>query len=77
MALVRLERNAEALEAFDKSIELNPDVAEVWLGKGMALVRLERNAEARKAFEKAIKIEPALAKDLNELMIKIRTRLKK
>jgi Flp pilus assembly protein TadD len=72
-----LNGNDEALEALDKSIELNPDNAEAWHWKGEALYNLERNAEARKALEKAIKIEPALAKDLNELMIKIRTRLKK
>jgi hypothetical protein len=42
----------EALFCFDKAIELNPNIAAAWQGKGKALQRMGRDAEARSCFAK-------------------------
>jgi len=56
-----LERYEEALKAFEKAIEINPQFVEAWNGKGIALYNRERYKEALKAFNKAIKIDPQFA----------------
>jgi len=43
----------EALEAFDKAIDTNDQLAEAWFGKGFALGRLGRYKEALEALGKA------------------------
>lgn len=50
-----------ALNCYEKSIEMCPQNAEAWNGKGFALEGLGRNAEAEVAFDKAIKINPQYA----------------
>ncbi|MDK2907237.1 MAG: hypothetical protein PWQ66_1198, partial [Petrotoga sp.] len=57
----KLERHKEAIEAFDKAIEINPQFAEAWINKGVDLAELERYEEALKAFDKAIEIKPQYA----------------
>jgi Flp pilus assembly protein TadD len=39
--------------AFDKAVEINPQLAEAWNCKGIALKALGRNSEADSAFAKA------------------------
>ncbi len=56
--LYNLKRYEEALEAFEKAIELNPKNADAWSGKGNVLPWLKRYEEALKAYEKAIKLSP-------------------
>ncbi len=51
-------RYNEELKAYDKAIELKPDYAGAWWGKGAALDRLGRHEEALKAFDKAIELKP-------------------
>jgi len=46
-------KSQEALEAFDKVIEIDPEHAEAWFWKGVALDRLGRHEEAREAYDKA------------------------
>jgi tetratricopeptide (TPR) repeat protein len=45
---------SEALEAFEKAIELQPELAEAWFGKAKALRRAERYDEAFLAIEQAM-----------------------
>ena len=49
-SLYNLGRYTEALEAYDKAIEFNP---ESWQGKGETLKALQRQAEAKQAWNKA------------------------
>ncbi|MBN1322446.1 MAG: tetratricopeptide repeat protein [Methanotrichaceae archaeon] len=51
-------RNDLALDAFDCSIALNPNVASFWYVKGLAFVALGRRDEALAAYEEAIRLNP-------------------
>ncbi len=48
----------EAIKAYDKAIEINPQISETWNNKGIALHELNRSDEAMKAYDKAIEINP-------------------
>jgi len=48
----------DALKAFDKAIELNPQNSTTWKDKGVALSILKKYDEAIKALDKAIEINP-------------------
>ncbi len=48
----------EAVKAFDKAIEINPQYEAAWIGKGMTLGSQGKYDEAVKAFDKAIEINP-------------------
>jgi Flp pilus assembly protein TadD len=43
MALFMQSKNGEAIQAFDKAIEINPQLAEAWNDKGMALMNLGKS----------------------------------
>ena len=58
LALYELGRYEEALEAFDKALEIKPDDIISWNAKGLALDNLSRYEEALEAFEKALRIQP-------------------
>ena len=60
-SLAALGRKAEALEAFDRAIEIDPRYAEAHAGRGEALAALDREAEALEAFDRAIEIDPRYA----------------
>ncbi len=49
----KLGKNEEALECFDKAIEIEPNYTKAWRNKGVALDNLGRHEEAIKCFEKA------------------------
>ncbi len=51
-------KSDEAIKAYDKAIEINPQDSRSWDGKGIALSKLNKSNEARKAFDKAIEINP-------------------
>ncbi len=51
----------EALKNFDESIELNPDFADSYRGKGITLMQLERFDESVKMFDKAIELDGSSA----------------
>jgi hypothetical protein len=55
----------QALQAFDKMCQLQPDLAEAWNNKGRALNGLERDQEALEVYEKAISLKPDLAEAQN------------
>ena len=59
--LLELERYDEALECYDKVVELNTDNAWVHYRRWMALFELERYDEALECIDKVIKMEPNAA----------------
>jgi tetratricopeptide (TPR) repeat protein len=56
--LISEDKFDEAIEAFNKAIEINPKDGYAISRKGFALVNLGRNEEALEAFNKAIEINP-------------------
>lgn len=56
--LVRRKRFEEAIEEYDKAIELNPNDPRIHSNKGLALANLERFEEALAEFKKAIGLDP-------------------
>ena len=57
-SLATLERFNEALNCYNRSLEINPDVSNCWLNKGLSLSHLERHSEAIESFEQAISLDP-------------------
>ncbi len=57
-ALSDLNKFDEAIKAYDKVIENNPQNSITWDNKGIALVKLNKFAEAITAFDKAIELNP-------------------
>ena len=53
--------NEDALIAYDKALEVDPNHVRAWNNKGIALSRLERFEEAIECYDKAIEIEPRYA----------------
>ena len=51
----------EALSAFEKALEIDPNLAEAWVGKGVVFGKYKKYREAITAYEKAIEINPRLA----------------
>ncbi|MBW9223743.1 tetratricopeptide repeat protein [Methanothermococcus sp. SCGC AD-155-E23] len=49
-------RYEEALEYFDKVLEINPNCADAWSRKGLTLARLGRYEEAIRCFDKSLSI---------------------
>lgn len=56
--LSRQGRREEALQVFDKAVQLKPDEANHWRDLGNALVALGRTAEALLSFQHALKLDP-------------------
>ena len=53
IALDNQSKHDEALQAFEKAIEINPQSVDAWNNKGIALKLLGRTTEADVAFAKA------------------------
>lgn len=53
--------NEDALIAYDKALEVDPNHVSAWNNKGIILSRLERFEEAIECYDKAIEIEPQYA----------------
>jgi Flp pilus assembly protein TadD len=62
--LVKLERLQEALEFYNKSIELNQNLANSYNGRGVALAKLGQISDARDSFEAAIALNSEYARAL-------------
>lgn len=56
--LYRLERFPEALAAFERALQLQPDLHQAWYGQGQVLTTQGRYAAALQAFEQALAIAP-------------------
>jgi tetratricopeptide (TPR) repeat protein len=61
IALEKQGKLDEAIQAFDKAIELNQNFALPWSNKALMLLRQEMYDEAIKAVDKALEIDPKLA----------------
>ena len=61
MDFYRQDKLEEAIQAYDKAIEINPQDAEAWNNKGTALGMQGRYEEALVAFGKAIEINSSYA----------------
>jgi len=59
-ALHRQGRIEDALKAFDKAVQLRPEVAELWKNLGNILVDLQRPADALLSFQHALTLAPGL-----------------
>ena len=53
--------NEDALIAYDKALEVDPNHVSAWNNKGIILSRLEKFEEAIECYDKAIEIEPQYA----------------
>ena len=60
-ALSSLGRHNEALQAYNRAIEIDPQVAVAWNNKGNALDDLGKYDEAIAAFNEAIRLDPKFA----------------
>ena len=58
LALGNLNKYEDAMEAFDKAIEINPQDSDAWYNKRLALTKLNKYDEAMKTYDKAIEIHP-------------------
>ncbi len=56
-----LDRFGEALQSYNRAVNLDPKNADYWTGRGMALMALNDNAESLAAFEQALKLNPSQA----------------
>jgi tetratricopeptide (TPR) repeat protein len=56
--LLEQGRREEALQTFDKAVQLRPDSAELWKNLGDVLLILKRPDEALLSFQHALKLDP-------------------
>jgi predicted O-linked N-acetylglucosamine transferase (SPINDLY family) len=56
-----LKRHDDAFAGYDNALELNPDLADAWLGRGNVFVDLRCHDEALTAYRKALAVKPNLA----------------
>ena len=61
IALEKQGKLDEAIQAFDKAIELNPNFALPWSNKALMLLRQQMYDEALNAVDRALEIDPKLA----------------
>jgi tetratricopeptide (TPR) repeat protein len=61
-SLYELHEYEEALEKFDKGLEINLEDADIWRYKGSILYKLSRYEEALEAFDRSLEINPKDAK---------------
>ena len=54
----KLEKYQEAIKAYQKAIEIQPDYQKTWNNLGLVYYKLEKYQESIKAYKKAIEIKP-------------------
>jgi tetratricopeptide (TPR) repeat protein len=64
VCLARLQRGAEAVDAFRRAVEMAPDDADAWKDLGTCLVEIKKFREALDAWTRALRLNPAF--DLQE-----------
>ncbi len=57
LALYKSWKNQDAINCYDKVLELNPEFADAWYNKGLALYRLSKYMGAIECYNKALSIE--------------------
>jgi tetratricopeptide (TPR) repeat protein len=65
VALNAVNRHAEALESYDKAVEIAPDYAEAHSNRGSTLLDLDRPAEALRSCDRALELKPDYVEALN------------
>ena len=55
---VKLEKFLEAIQLFDRVLEINPESVDAWNNRGVALYRLGKTEEALDCYDRALKIDP-------------------
>lgn len=63
----------ESIEVYDEMIELNNEIADLYINKGILLYKLENNEGAIAMFKKALEIEPNAPDILYNLSIALET----
>ncbi len=53
-----LERDEEALAAFDRAVAIQPTIASTWYNRGNALYNMNRYGEAITSYTKALELQP-------------------
>ena len=61
----------QAIEAYDKAIKLNPNVAIGYGHRGLSYLGLGQNERAIEDFDKAIELDPDNAEAYNKLKMRI------
>jgi len=64
-ALAGIGKYQEAIESYNKGLEINPNYAFAWTNKGNALYYLGKYQEAIQCFDKAIELDPNLVEPWN------------
>jgi len=59
VALSRLGKYNEAIEVYDRALQLDPEYVSAWNNKGVVLSRLGKYAEAIEAFDRALRTHSA------------------
>jgi tetratricopeptide (TPR) repeat protein len=67
-----LGRYDEALEDFNRAIEIDPEDCEALCNKGEALRQLGRHAQALECFEAAIRLDPGHQRARNGRLLALR-----
>jgi len=68
--LSRLGRFEEALETYDRSLQLSPTETGPWAGRSFVLLELNRYEEALQSCNRALELKPGFAPAL-EIKVKI------
>jgi len=69
---VRMGTDREALESYDKALELEPGYGSAWFNKGKALFRLGQKKKALECFRNATKYSPENKSAWNNLGVTLR-----
>lgn len=56
--LARQGNLEDAVQCYDKALEINPDYVEAWYNKGLAYIKLSNWGGAVECFDKVIKLQP-------------------
>ena len=67
LALYRLDKKEEAIVAFDKAININPELSEAWYNKGIVLNDFGKEKEAIVAFDMSISLLEKKSGDFEHL----------
>jgi tetratricopeptide (TPR) repeat protein len=65
VALTQQDKYDEAVQAYDRAVEINPQYADAWNNKGIALLLQGKYDEAVQAYDNAIEINPQFAQAWN------------
>ena len=62
-------RLEQALEAFDKAVQLRPDAVMLWNNRGNVLLALERPADALQCFQQILTLDPHHWESINKIAL--------